>query len=97
VSDLTALIGQIIDNCQFTSNVYNAAAGQESTIKEIRDIFISCFSGTKQITFSGNVRAGDPLNWRADIGNAKKIGFAPTIDLSAGIASYITWFKSISE
>lgn len=93
VRDLARLIGYIIENSNFDATVYNAASGIETTIREIADLFMQCYNGKKNIIFSGERRAGDPLNWRADITKSLQTGFKPEITLQQGIAQYKIWFE----
>jgi UDP-glucose 4-epimerase len=94
VKDLVSLIHAIIDAGKFENDIFNAASGTETSIGSIADIFGQCYNGKKHIGFSGNVRAGDPLNWRADISRATSVGFTPVVQLGEGIQEYVTWFES---
>ena len=95
ISDLAELISKIIGNSTFDCNIYNAATGSEITIRQIADIFEKHFTGQKKILFSGEVKKGDPLNWKADISKAYKLGFTPKIILYDAIVDYITWFSDL--
>ena len=77
ISDLCELINVIIDKCAFDGGVYNAATGIEISIREIANIFEGYFPGKKQISFSGENKVGDPVNWRADISRIANAGFQP--------------------
>jgi UDP-glucose 4-epimerase len=92
IKDMIALIHLIIERDKFDGQVFNAASGRETTIREIADIFMSNFKN-KSIIFSGEVRKGDPLNWRADISEIAAIGYKPSIDLRDGIKKYIHWIE----
>lgn len=92
IKDVAALIHLIIDQDKFDGQVFNAASGRETTIREIADMFMSNFKN-KSILFSGEVRKGDPLNWRADISEIAAIGYTPSIDLIDGVRKYIHWFE----
>lgn len=94
IADLTALIQYIIEKAEFTGEVFNAASGQETTIKAIAGIFENYHQGKKKIGFSGEVRKGDPLNWRADIIAIRKLGFTCSVQLQEGISNYIEWFQN---
>jgi dTDP-glucose 4,6-dehydratase/UDP-glucose 4-epimerase len=93
VSDLVRLLDCIIQRSPFAFNVYNAATGTETSIRQIADIYERFFKGGKKITFSGQVRSGDPLNWRADIQKALETGFIPSINLEEGVSKYIAWYR----
>ncbi|GFO53237.1 UDP-glucose 4-epimerase [Geomonas sp. Red276] len=75
------------------SGVFNAAAGVQTTIAELAETLARHFDNGKQVTFNGVVRHGDPLNWEASIDKLAALGYRPSVDLDAGLAGYISWFK----
>jgi UDP-glucose 4-epimerase len=95
--DLVRLMDTIIQKANFKGEVYNAASGIETSIKSVAQLFEQHYKGNKKISFSGEVRKGDPLNWRADISQISVLGFAPTVSLEEGIVKYIQWFESIKD
>lgn len=92
VSDLVTLIFNIVERSPFECDVYNAATGLETSIREVGNIFELYYPGHKSISFSGDVRIGDPINWRAEIERIDKLGFTPEIELEQGVIEYIHWF-----
>ena len=95
ISDLLQLINVVIENSAFKCDIYNAATGIETTIKQIADIFWKNFPKGKKIGFSGELKKGDPLNWRADISRVNKLGFEPKIKLNDTIIDYINWYCNL--
>ena len=95
VDDLVRLFDCVVQRCEFNGSVYNAASGIETTIRSIADIFEKHFGGEKNIGFSGQARAGDPVNWRADIRKVRSLGFEPATNLEEGIKSYIEWHLNL--
>ncbi|HUR12750.1 MAG TPA: SDR family oxidoreductase [Flavitalea sp.] len=95
VRDLALLIQRIMEQLDFSCNVINAGSGTESTLQVVADVMQRTFKGKKKISFSGEVRKGDPVNWRADTSIYKKLGFTPSITLEDGIPVYVNWFDSI--
>lgn len=95
VGDLCALIDIIIRNAPFQAEVYNAGSGQETQVSTIAAYFSAYFSEEVRITFSGEQRPGDPLNWQADISKAKALGFVPSVSVQQGIADYVAWAKEV--
>jgi UDP-glucose 4-epimerase len=93
INDLLRLIELLIDQSSFSGEAYNAASGREVTIREIADYFEGYFNGIKKIEFSGEVRKGDPLNWRANISAIQALGFTCSVSLEAGLKNYIRWFE----
>jgi UDP-glucose 4-epimerase len=94
VTDLVGLIDILIRNSTADFDVYNAASGIESTIRNVADVFEEYYNGKKKISFSGERRAGDPVNWRADIQKVGAVGFKPSVDLGDGIRQYAAWYNS---
>jgi dTDP-glucose 4,6-dehydratase/UDP-glucose 4-epimerase len=92
IDDLIQLIRIIIESDNFQGNVYNAASGVETKIKKIAEIIHGYFP-SKKISFSGQVRIGDPINWRADISKVTNMGFNCKVFIQSGIEKYINWFN----
>jgi UDP-glucose 4-epimerase len=97
IDDLMLLLYCLVRNSSFQYEIYNAASGTESTIRSIAEIFEYHYQHKKKISFSGETRAGDPINWRADVQKAAGLGFQPAIDLKKGIGRYIEWFNTVVE
>lgn len=95
ISDLFQIIIKIIANSAFECNIYNAGTGDETTIRQIADIFEENFPEQKQISFSGEVKKGDPVNWKADISLITKLGFVPKVNRNDAIVDYITWYCNL--
>ena len=95
VKDLAELIRLLIEKASFEAEVYNAASGVESKLSMVASLFENCFGGAKKITFSGENRAGDPINWRADTNRIGELGFQPSITLDKGLPQYVRWFQSL--
>lgn len=71
-------------------DVYNAASGLETEINSVTNIIKPILSNS-QFEFTGNVRVGDPRNWKANIKKANQIGFYPKVKLENGIIEYYNW------
>lgn len=95
ISDLMALVDIIINKSSFKCDIYNAALGIETTIREVADIFERHYDGEKKITFGGNVKAGDPNNWKADTSSIKDLGFTPAVDFQSSVVDYIKWYSKL--
>jgi UDP-glucose 4-epimerase len=92
ISDLTEMINKIVNNSPFECDVYNAATGTETSIRTIADIFEKKFPGAGSISFSGQEKKGDPLNWKADISRIAALGFKANANLEHAIVDYINWY-----
>ena len=72
--------------------VFNVANGEEITIRNATEMFAAGIGADPNvISFSGTVREGDPLNWRADISKIQKLGYRKTKDLQQGLNDYCQW------
>lgn len=92
VQDLCYAIELITKQSAFEGNIYNIASGEETMIKDVVSYFQNCYPVKKKISFTGQVKIGDPKNWQADIGKLQKIGFNPVIKIQEGIEGYVSWF-----
>jgi UDP-glucose 4-epimerase len=97
IDDLIRGIHMLIDNAKFDSSAYNLGSGIETSINDVVKIFVDSFDSTIKYNFNGNVREGDPNNWRANISKMSSIGFSPEISLADGIMNYTTWLKTIKN
>ena len=95
VKDLAMLIQLLVDHATFEADIFNAASGVESSLNTVASLFENCYDSTKKITFSGESRAGDPINWRADIRRISNLGFEPSIALEKGLPQYVSWFQAL--
>ena len=91
VSDLVNAIELVIDNCTFKGECINVANGKEFTINKVVEMFYSVYKPSAIVHFEGQIRAGDPTNWVADISKIKKFGYTNKIDLKTGLNNYVKW------
>jgi len=73
--------------------IYNLASGIESRISEVAKCLIQKLELPLGISFNGEVRKGDPLNWRADISKLQALGFKADYNLEAGLAEIAAWMS----
>ncbi len=73
------------------AEIYNLATGREVTIRELANEVTAFLRPETEVVFDGTVRAGDPLNWRADVSKISALGFTPAISLEQGIRTVATW------
>jgi UDP-glucose 4-epimerase len=74
--------------------VLNGGSGKRVTVKEILEFMNSEFGRGQELLFNGEVRAGDPRFYRADISRANSLGWEPTVDWHEGVRDYVRWFRS---
>ncbi len=93
ISDLARALEFVFKFSDFNANVINIANGKEIIIRDAVAIFSDFFNFKTQYSFSGEIRKGDPTNWQADIKKLRSLGYAPEIDISAGLQMYFEWIK----
>lgn len=94
VFDLVRAIEIVSEYSNFKADIVNIANGEEIIIKDAVKIFYSFFEDKISYSFSGDIRKGDPINWRADITKLNSYGYKPTIDLVTGLKEYYDWIQS---
>jgi len=95
IADLIHLVEIIINKAPFAGEVYNLANGEEITIKRAVSVFFHELGWTGEINYSGEIKQGDPLNWRADIRKIKELGYKQQHSFEEGIKNYCSWLKGI--
>lgn len=89
--DIACGIECILQNGSLCGEPYNLASGEETTISDIANMILSNLHSSASIAFSGQIPAGVPSNWRADISAISQLGFRPQTKLQDGIAAYVSW------
>lgn len=85
IDDLVQAISCVIDSAPFHGEVINVASGIETTIHEAATTFLDALGNDYSLTFTGEVKPGDPVNWRASIEFLKNLGFTPATKLRFGL------------
>jgi UDP-glucose 4-epimerase len=73
--------------------IYNLASGIECRISEVAACLVQKLGLPLGISFNGEGRKGDPLNWRADISKLKTLGFQPDYNLETGLKEVAVWMN----
>lgn len=94
IDDLVSLIHFVIKKGSFETDIYNAAAGIESTVSYIAQLLLNTLENKSKIYFNNNFKIGDPLNWCADISKVKKIGFENQFSVEDGVLLVAKWLKT---
>jgi UDP-glucose 4-epimerase len=74
--------------------VLNGGSGQRSTVLDTLTLLREQLGSSSGIEFNGEVRAGDPKHYHADMTRAHAIGWSPKVSLREGFQEYATWFKA---
>jgi len=96
ISDLVSAMEIILENGSHSGEIYNVASGTETSVQDAVSQFLSCFEKNIRLNFNQQVRAGDPLNWCADISRLKGLGFKSKVSFGDGISQVGTWLKNLS-
>lgn len=94
--DIVQALNLIIHNAAFEGEAINLANGEEYSIKFIAELYKKNLQSNQLIKFNKIVKAGDPLNWKADISILKSMNYHPTIAIEQGIKDYIFWVKGLN-
>ncbi len=74
--------------------VVNGATGMGVSIREVLTRLGALLDPPRAPGFSQAARDGDPRHLVADVAAASAWGFAPQVDLDAGLAAYVAWFNA---
>lgn len=93
VSDIMQAISCIL-TYDGPEEIFNVANGEEVSIRELAHAYAAKLGEREDIvSFNGETKPGDPLNWRADISLLKKTGYVKGRELADGIGDYVAWVK----
>jgi len=92
--DVARGIAAVIERGVFDARAYNLATGEETRIDDLAALLIGAMAKPVPVEYSGEARPGDPIRWRADIGQLAALGYAPTISIKEGATAYARWVGS---
>jgi UDP-glucose 4-epimerase len=93
VRDAAALIVRVAAEASPAAPVFNGGAGTGVRVRDLVEL-VGRELGAPAAHFTGEVRAGDPRRYIADITRARSLGWEPRIALAQGIAEYVRWFRA---
>jgi dTDP-glucose 4,6-dehydratase/UDP-glucose 4-epimerase len=96
VSDLARAVRTVCERTPFEGEAINVASGEETSIESAVRTFLKHFDASRPYRFNGQVKQGDPRNWRADISTLRGMGFEPSISMEQGLQAYVAWLKGLS-
>jgi len=94
IDDVINAILSVLIRSGLKGEVYNAATGNGTTLKQLVTILADLLGARSQIVYTGDVRPGDPLVWLADISRIKALGFNPETRLEDGLKKVCDWYLS---
>lgn len=90
-ADIARALHLLVEKAPAQGEIYNLATGREVTIAELAGLIGAMLDSRATPHFDGVSRPGDPLNWRAEIGRIRALGFEPTIPFEQGLRGVATW------
>jgi UDP-glucose 4-epimerase len=90
-ADVARALVLLAERAPAEGEIYNLAAGRETTIRELATSLLSHLGSTSQPEFDGQATPGDPRNWRADITRLARLGYVPATTLEDGLRSVAAW------
>ncbi|MCE6990959.1 NAD(P)-dependent oxidoreductase [Dyadobacter sp. CY323] len=95
VDDVCKAIYCCLEKTPFKGETINVANGEEVTINHAVTTFYSFFDVEKHVTFNGQVKKGDPLNWQADVSLINAMGYKQSVKLEEGLSKYYLWISRL--
>jgi UDP-glucose 4-epimerase len=96
IHDLCRTIDTIIEKAAFACDVVNIGCGVETTIATAARYLAAQVDKKVTIDFGGEVKQGDPLNWRANVQKLKEMGFTWTVTIEKGLTDLAIWLQEKS-
>lgn len=93
VSEVVESIDLVIRKSEFKNDIINVANGEELKIKDVVSEFYSASGAEIEVTFGGQERKGDPINWVADISKMKNMGYQNLVPMNKGLKNYSEWLN----
>ena len=97
IDDLVHGIETVMNKALFDGTAINVANSCEVKIKNAASIFFQNYPKQKQFTFKGNIREGDPTNWKAETSKLKALGYRSKVSITQGLKQYILWLQDDVE
>lgn len=91
IDDLLKAVELSLNQATFQGETINLANGEELFLIDIVDLYFKKLN--KRYHFSGEIKKGDPLNWKADISKIIEWGYKKTTELNEGLNKYLLWLK----
>lgn len=92
VEDAATLLADAAEAVTGDCTTLNGGTGEAVSVREVVDRLVAALGGAGA-SFTGEVRAGDPRHFLADITEAHALGWRPRHALADGIDAYAAWFR----
>lgn len=91
-ADVARAVTTVAQQAAMEAEVYNVAAGQETTVAELARRVTELLGTAARPRFSGVQPPGTPRNWCADVGRLTALGYRSEVGLDEGLAEYVSWY-----
>jgi dTDP-glucose 4,6-dehydratase/UDP-glucose 4-epimerase len=95
IDDVVEALEFISGHSPMNASVYNLASGIESRIADVVSLFFKHLNVSPDYQFRGEIRSGDPVNWRADVKLLMDLGFKTRLSLEDGISDLAAWIREV--
>lgn len=92
VEDAAQLMMLAVQHASIACPVVNGGEGVAVCIREVLDLIAARLGNSVLPTFTGDLRAGDPKHYQADVTDALAWGWAPQRDRKSEMNAYVDWF-----
>ena len=92
-TDVASAIGILVNRDTKKHDVFNVASGTSVSIKEVAE-WLGKHGGGISVEFHGQINAGDPPDWRADISKLRATGFRPSVQMNEGLLDVLAYAQS---
>jgi UDP-glucose 4-epimerase len=94
VADAARLIVDLATTDRPSPVIVNGGTGKPTTVAAFAAQLAAALGAAPHIAFNGEVRAGDPQAYCADVTKLSTLDFTPAVSLTQGLADYARWLKS---
>jgi UDP-glucose 4-epimerase len=93
-TDIARALSRLAEMAPCQGEVYNVATGEEVTIAALARAVVTALGVDVEPVFDGSETPGNPLNWRADTGRLRALGFTPSVTLEQGLRGVAAWSRA---
>jgi UDP-glucose 4-epimerase len=93
VDDLVNALYLITINSPFNGECINVANGTDIKISQAVELLLAAIHWQGEVIFDGQVRKGDPINWKADIRILSSFNYNQKFSLAQGLEKYVQWLN----
>lgn len=97
VKDIVQAAMVIAERGEMRGEVYNVASGESRSILDLASKLMELMGVKPLLSFTGDVRAGEPEYWQVDIRKLKSLGYYPKKDFVDGVTQTINWVVASIE